>query len=105
MLAVDGQHRGHHLGARLLALAETYASAAGAASVCLNAVGPAVGFYRHHGYRPEAWPGCTACPTSTPMRKRLALGAALVPDSFGLPAVPGFVARSPAMTIAPAMVT
>jgi GNAT superfamily N-acetyltransferase len=75
MVAIAAKWRGHHLGSRLLAMAEAYARAQGARSICLNAVQPAFGFYSRHGYVPGRWDGCTACPTSIPVIKPFAAAA------------------------------
>ena len=49
----DLQGQGH--GAALLRLAEERAAAFGCGEVVLNAIKPALGFYRKHGYEPGAW--------------------------------------------------
>jgi GNAT superfamily N-acetyltransferase len=71
LVAIAEESRGHHLGSRLLELAEAYARAQGVDEFCLNAVEPAFGFYARHGYAPARWDGCTACPTSIPVMKRI----------------------------------
>jgi GNAT superfamily N-acetyltransferase len=71
LVAIAEEQRGHRLGSRLVAMAEAYARARGAAEVCLNAVAPAFGFYTRHGYVPARWDGCTACPTSIPVMKAI----------------------------------
>ena len=101
MVAIDEAYRGHHLGSRLMATAEAYALDAGAASVCLNAVAPALGFYLHGGYVPERWLGCTSCPTSTPMRKALRSEPAIARAPGRLAQVAAFLAPSPALAASP----
>lgn len=74
MVAIEPRFRGHGTGSRLLEMAESYAFESGADSVCLNSVGPAVGFYARHGFTPHRWEGCTSCPSSVPVMKRFADG-------------------------------
>jgi len=69
LIAVAPEWRGAGLGARMLELAEDYARAHGATRLCVNARGPAVGFYARSGFIPGAWDGCTACPEAVPMLK------------------------------------
>lgn len=94
MVAIAPRYRGGGSGSRLLEMAETYARECGAQSICLNSVGPAIGFYHRHGFAPFPWEGCTSCPTSIPVVKRLAdgirrLAGRLTPDPSGGLAVPG----------------
>lgn len=92
MIAIIDECRGRHLGGRLMEMAEAYAFDAGATSVCLNSVAPAIGFYLHRGYIPDRWLGCTFCPTSTPMRKTLVPFGATARSSHGLAKVADFLA-------------
>ena len=69
LIAVAPEWRGAGLGACMLELAEDYARAHGATRLCVNARGPAVGFYARSGFIPGAWDGCTACPEAVPMLK------------------------------------
>jgi GNAT superfamily N-acetyltransferase len=71
LIAIAPEWRGTGLGARMLKLAEDYAVARGARRLCVNARGPAVGFYARSGFIPGAWDGCTTCPEAVPMLKPL----------------------------------
>ncbi len=75
MVAIVESHRGRDCGSRLLRMAEAYAARQGASAICLNSVREAVRFYSRHGFVPQRWEGCTACPTSEPMIKPLAKAA------------------------------
>lgn len=70
-ITVAEDHQGHHIGQRLLAMAECYAADAGAWQLCLNSVGEAIGFYQRLGFSPFRWKGCTSCPTSVPVTKTI----------------------------------
>jgi ribosomal protein S18 acetylase RimI-like enzyme len=85
MVAIANGLRGRHLGSRLLDMAEGYAADMGASSICLNSVAAAVGFYRRRGYDAYRWQGCTSCPTSVPLTKRLK--AAVCSIRYGVPDV------------------
>jgi GNAT superfamily N-acetyltransferase len=71
LVAVDAAQRGLGLGAALVEGAEEVAGDLGAGLACLNAQAPVVDFYARRGWQPGPWEGSSACPRSTPMRKRL----------------------------------
>jgi GNAT superfamily N-acetyltransferase len=97
MVAIAAERRGHHLGSRLLSMAEDYARTMGASSICLNSVQPALPFYTHRGYAPVRWEGCTTCPTSTPVMKPIGRGSALLPPAGMIAAAGAEAARAVAM--------
>jgi len=70
-ITIAENRQGHHLGHRMLVLAESFAREAGAREICLNSVGQTIGFYRREGFTPFRWRGCTACPTSVPVVKSI----------------------------------
>lgn len=72
MVAVKPEARGG-TGSHLLDMAESYAVAKGADTLCLNSVRPAFDFYRRHGFEPGQWDGCTSNPTEIPVTKPLAM--------------------------------
>ncbi len=71
LIAIDTPWQGHGLGNIMLEMAEEYARAHGAGSICLNSVADAYGFYAGRGFVGARWDGCTSNRTEIPVMKLL----------------------------------